>query len=108
MTIAAFCDSEGLTTSAYSYWQRELKRRDAESRSEAASSQAAFATVQLVNDRSNAVCGDAADGETADVGAAAVEVVAPNGFVVRVREQATAEHVRRVVQAVAQLNSEAT
>ena len=31
---------------------------------------------------------------------AAVEIVAENGYLIRVSEQATAEHVRRVLQAV--------
>ena len=33
MTIAEFCAGEGLSTAAYHYWQREIKRRDAESQS---------------------------------------------------------------------------
>ncbi len=35
---------------------------------------------------------------------AAVEVVAKNGYLMRVGEQATAEHVRRVLQAVSELD----
>jgi hypothetical protein len=91
MTIAEFCDSEGLTTSSYRYWQREIKRRDAESPSSDADStrEPVFAAVELVDDRS---C------------TAAVEIVVGKGYVIRVREQATAEQVRRVLQAVDELH----
>ena len=72
-------------------WQREIMRRDAESESQgsAPDSEPAFATVQLVD-----------DGKCA----AAVEIVAGNGYVIRVSEQATTEHVRRVLQAMNQLD----
>jgi len=90
MTIAEFCESEGLKTTAYHYWQGEIKRRDAESPSPDAAPE--FAAVQLVDDRG---CG------------AAVEIVAENGYVIRVSEQATSEHLRRVLQAVNELRREA-
>ena len=62
MTIAEFCGSEGLKTTAYHYWRKEIKRRDEESPSPDAAPE--FAAVQLVDDRA---CG------------AAVEIVAGNG-----------------------------
>ena len=91
MTIAEFCASEGLTTAAYHYWQRQIKQRDAESQSQdpEPASGASFVPVQLVDDRS---C------------PAAVEIVARNGCVIRVSEHATTEHVRRVLQAVGELD----
>ena len=87
MTIAEFCASEGLTTSAYHYWRQELQRRDAESQD--AAREPLFAPVQLVDD------GDCA---------APVEIVAGNGYVIRVSERATTEHVRRVLQAIDELS----
>lgn len=88
MTISEFCASEGLKTTAYHYWQREIKRRDAESQSRDTDpvSEPTFAAVQLVDDSS-----------------ASVEIVAGNGYVIRVSEQATSEHLRRVLQAVAEV-----
>jgi hypothetical protein len=35
---------------------------------------------------------------------AAVEIIAGNGYVIRVSEQATTEHLRRVLQAVGELS----
>lgn len=91
LTIAEFCASEGLKTTAYQYWQREIKRRDAESQSQVTepASGPALAPVQLIDDGSSA---------------AAVEIVAGNGYVIRVSEQATTEHLRRVLQAVGELS----
>lgn len=95
MTIAEFCECERLKTTAFHYWRREIKRRDAGSPpADAAPEFAApeFAAVQLLDDH---VCG------------AAVEIVAENGYVIRVSEQATSEHLRRVLQAVNELRREA-
>ncbi len=91
MTIADFCASEDLTSTAYYYWQREIRRRDEESQSPGAEStdRPALAAVRIIDDRG---------------GMAAVEVVAKNGYLMRVGEQATAEHVRRVLQAVSELD----
>jgi hypothetical protein len=90
MTIAQFCAGEGLTTAAYHYWQREIKRRDAESQPPAAAtaSEPLFAPVQVIDDRH---------------GAAPVEIIAGNGYVIRVGEQATSEQLRRVLQAIDEL-----
>ena len=91
MTISEFCASEGLTASAYHYWRREIERRDAEA-SEAdwgLASEPTLAAVELVEDA---------------VGGATIEIVAENGFVIRVGERATTEHVRRVLLAMRGLN----
>ena len=94
MTIVEFCESEDVTESAFYYWQRQIKRRDASAppQETAPVRQPGLAPVQLVEDR-NCV--------------AAVEVVATNGFVIRVSEEATTEHVRRVLQAVGELQVDA-
>lgn len=94
MTITEFCASEDLKPTAYHYWQREIKRRDEEeSQSQdmavASVSDPQLVPVQLVDDR---------------LGTAAVEIVAKNGLVIRVSEQASSEHLRRVLQAVAELS----
>lgn len=89
VTIAEFCDSEGLKTTAYHYWQREIRRRDDESQDLAPVTGPEFVPVRLVDDRP---------------GGAAVEIVARNGVVIRVSEQASSEHLRRVLQAVDELS----
>ena len=89
MTIVDFCASEGLKATSYHHWQREIRRRDEESRPKTTESGAAqLAVVQVVDD---------------SAGTATVEVVARNGYVVRVAEQITAEHMRRVLQTVSEL-----
>ena len=87
MTVAEFCASEGLTEGAYFHWQREIRRRDAETqeRDSDSADKPAFLPLQLVNDRDSW---------------ASVEIVTGNGYVIRVRESATTDHVRRVLQAV--------
>lgn len=102
LTIVEFCEVEGLKPTAFHYWQREIKRRDGQSPRPRRSKQArqpekvsdvpGLAAVQLVEDRPAAVAGGI------------VEIVAGNGFVIRVGEQATTEHVRRVLQAVSDLS----
>ena len=89
-SVRAFCLSEGVKESAYYHWRRELARRDAESQTQnsAAGSEATFVPVKLVDDRN---C------------AAPVEIVVGNGYVIRVSEAATTDHVRRVLRAVGEL-----
>ena len=91
MTVAEFCASECLTASAYHYWQREIERRDAESQEQKSVSarEPTFVPVQLLDDRN---C------------AAPVEIVAGNGYTIRVGETATTDHVQRVLRAVSDLN----
>lgn len=91
MTVSAFCEREGLKPTAYHYWQREIKRRDADrpSQCSATAKVPALVPVQLVDDRR--------DG-------AAVEIVANNGYRIRVSPEATTEQLARVLQAVAQLD----
>lgn len=90
MTVNAFCEREGLKPTAYHYWQREIKRRDADlpSQRSAAAKVPALVPVQLVDDRRDA---------------AAVEIVANNGYRIRVSPEATTEHLSRVLQAVGEL-----
>ena len=90
MTIDEFCQREGLKPTTYHYWQRVIKRRDEgpEWRKPKRDNVSSLAAVELVDDRGVA---------------AAVEIIAHNGYVVRVGEQATTEHVRRVLQAVREL-----
>ena len=90
MTIAAFCAREGLKPTTYHYWRRKTKRGDECPSSTADPGAAgALSPVRVIDDRG---C------------AAGVEIVAKNGYVVRVGEQAASEHVRRVLQAVSQLD----
>lgn len=89
MTIEAFCAQEGLKSTTYHYWQRELKRRDGKRQSPKNRPAGKLVPVQLVGDGS---C------------QSDVEVVAKNGYVVRIGEQATADHVRRVLRAVSELS----
>lgn len=90
MTIADFCEQEGLKASTYYFWQRELGRRDSEGQSQSAEhpNSPGLVPVQVVDDRD---------------GAAAVEVVAANGLVVRIGQAATIEQVRQVLQVVSEL-----
>jgi transposase-like protein len=90
MTIVDFCAAEGLKPTAYHYWQREIKRRGAlPSQPMEPSGKPTLAAVQVIDDRDDQ---------------SGVEIVAKNGYVVRVGERATAEHVRRVLQAVSELD----
>ena len=90
MTISDFCASEGLKPSAYHYWLRKIKRGDGVLPSQRTDSDNAptLVPVQLVDDQS---------------GAATVEIVAGNGYLIRVSDRATADHVRRVLQVVDEL-----
>ena len=93
MTVADFCAAEGLKPTTYHYWQREIRRRDAlPSLKTEPSRRPALAAVQVIDDRRDRVSDRAG-----------VEVVAKNGYVVRVGELATAEQVRCVLQAVSEL-----
>lgn len=87
MTIVDFCAAEDLKPTAYHYWQREIKRRGA--LPSQPSRNPTLAAVQVIDDRDDQ---------------SGVEIVAKNGYVVRVGERATAEHVRRVLQAVSELD----
>ena len=87
MTIAEFCASEKLAPSAFYYWQRQIRRRDAKSQPQNPdpAGGSTLLPVQLLDDRG---------------GTAPVEIVTTNGYVIRVGEDATTDHVRRVLQAV--------
>jgi len=87
MTIAEFCASEAVTVSAFYYWQRQIRRRDvaAEAENSDSTGEPTFLPVQILDDQ---------------VAAAPVEIVVGDGYVIRVSEAATIDHVRRVLQAV--------
>jgi len=78
LTIVDFWAREGLKTTAYHYWHKEIKRRDADSPSQDADPVPgpSLLPVHHIDDRN---C------------AAAVEIVAGNGLVIRVREEASSE-----------------
>lgn len=96
MTVAAFCQQEGLKPTTYQFWRREIRRRDEQphrrrekrrSSSRPVSStpsSVSLAPVQLIEDHSPV----------------SVEIVGPDGLVVRIPEQASTEHVRRILQLV--------
>lgn len=89
-SVRAFCASEGVKEPSFYQWRRELERRDAESPAPKLqpASKTSFAAVQLVHDGN---------------GVAPIEIVAGNGYVIRVSEAATTDHVRRVLRAVGEL-----
>ena len=89
-SIAEFCASEELSASAFYYWQREIRRRDAETQAEKSdvARGATFVPVQLLDDRN---C------------PAPVEIVCESGFVIRVGETATTDHLQRVLRAISEL-----
>lgn len=91
LTVVEFCRREDLSATTYHFWRREIQRRDAESRPRHSgpSRRPTLVPVQLVDDRSSA---------------APIEIIAGNGYVIRVSEAATTEHVRRVLQAVSELD----
>ena len=87
MTVAELCASENVTTSAFYYWQKRIRRLDglAQPRASDSTDGPALLPVQILDDR---------------VDSAAVEIVAANGLVIRVGETASVDHVRRVLTAV--------
>ena len=90
LTIVEFCEREDLSPTTYHFWRREIQRRDAEAPPPHTdhNPRATLVPVHVVDDEK----------------AAPIEIVAGNGLVVRVSEQATTEHVRRVLQAVSELS----
>ncbi len=90
MTVAEFCASESFTTAAFYHWRKEIPRRVAKAPARMPDpNHATFLPVQVLDDGNDP---------------APVEIVAGSGFVVRVSEAATTDHVRRVLQAVIQLD----
>lgn len=92
LTVVGFCREEGLSASSYHFWKREIRRRDeAQELPRSAPSTSvtpSLVPVKVVEDR----------------GPTGVEVVAPNGLVVRIPEGATADHVSRILQLVHQIS----
>ena len=87
MTALQFCESEDLKPSTYHFWRQEIRRRDAEAASP--KQDAGLVPLQVVGS-----IGDSAP----------VEVVVNGDLVVRVGEAASAEHLRRVLQVVVELD----
>ena len=89
-SVRTFCRSEGVKEPAFYHWRRELERREAESPApkRQTAGETTFAPVQLLDDGNSA---------------ATIEIVAGNGYVIRVSEAAATDHVRRVLQAVGEL-----
>lgn len=90
LSVRGFCEREGLKQGTFFSWRRKLQREADEL--PAAGGDAAgddkevprLAPVHLLEDRNSV----------------AVEIVAPNGLIVRVRDDAATENVRRVVGVV--------
>lgn len=93
LTIVGFCKQEGLKASAYHYWRREIGQRDqqvlanGEGLDTPIAHVASLVPVRLIDDRASA----------------GVEIVARNGWVVRVGEDTSTEHLRRVLELVREL-----
>ena len=92
LTVLDFCERQGLKPTTFHFWRREIQRRDDELATvksrRAATTAPAFAPVQVVGDCQSAV----------------IEIVARNGLVVRVGEEASSEHVRRILQLVHEIS----
>jgi hypothetical protein len=92
LTVLDFCEREGLKPTTFHLWRREIQRRDDELTTvksrHAAATAPAFAPVEVVGDRPSG----------------GVEIVARNGLVVRVGEEAATEHVRHILQLVHEMS----
>ena len=88
-TITEFCAKEGLTASAYHYWQKKIQRLDTETQNSHSSDGPSLVPIQLLDDHNSA---------------APVEIVAANGYVIRFSEAATTDHMQRVLRAISELN----
>ena len=89
MTASQFCESEDLKPSTYHFWRQEIKRRDAKAASSEPKQDAGLVPLQLVGNFSDS---------------APVEVVVNGDLVVRVQGSSSAEHLRRVLQVVVELD----
>ena len=84
MTARAFCAQEGISEPSFYSWRRRIRDRDTgDEKSTAPRSPARLVPVEVV-DNGAELCALSAPGSTA--GAAALEIVTPGGFVVRVRD----------------------
>ena len=97
LTVAAFCEQEGLTASAYYFWQRKMKHVDG--KTVAAGEVAVSQNPPVPREQALAAVRVIADAPSA----AEVEIVAENGYVVRVGPDTTTEHLRRVLQTVREI-----
>ena len=89
MTASQFCESEDLKPSTYYFWRQEIRRRDAETASSKSRQDAGLVPLQVIGGFDDS---------------APVEVVVNGDLVVRVSEAASAEHLRRVLQVVVELD----
>ena len=89
VSVAQFCERENLKLSTYHFWRQEIKRRDAKAATAKSTQDAGLVPLQVVGS-----FGDSAP----------VEVVVNGDLVVRVSEAASAEHLRRVLQVVVELD----
>ena len=85
MTVGDFCAREGLKPTTYHYWQQQIRRRDSDSSANVASDKSALTAVPVVDDLA--------------ASEAALEVVAQNGYRVRIGDLATSEQLRPLLQA---------
>ena len=90
MSIVEFCEHEGLKASTFHYWQREIRRRDEELQSDGVSVESTLAPVRII-------------GESDGSSSTPLEIVATNGYRVRVGQQATSEQLRCVLHIVSEL-----
>ena len=91
LSVAEFCRCEDLTLATFYYWRRQMTQRDAASVPSADHSESpqvpTFAQIHVVDEPENAD----------------VEVLAPNGLIVRIPEAAGSDHVRRVLEIVSEI-----
>ena len=87
LSVVAFCEREGLKAPTFFAWRKKLKE---ESQPSSNVRGGGFATLQVVD--------DSAVGSAAPRGI--VELIFPCGIIARVREQADAATLRRVVIAL--------
>ena len=90
MTVGDFCVREGLKPTTYHYWQQQIRRRDSEASANVASDKPALTAVQVVDDQA--------------ASEASLEVIAQNGYRIRIGDQATSEQLHRVLQVLRELD----
>lgn len=86
LSVREFCQREGLSQASFFAWRRKLRQQATQTQSEQSSDGQPEQSPRLVPVRLLGG-GDAAP----------VEVVSPNGLVLRVRDDAATENVRRVL-----------
>ena len=92
LSVVAFCEREGLKAPTFFAWRKKLKD---ESQPSSNVTGGGFATLKVVDDSAD----DSAVHSAAPRGGI-VELISPCGIIARVREQADAATLRRVVVAL--------